>query len=115
MFFLSLHLATDIQLPVLNGITIASRAVFLLFTGTLFHSYFAILMWLFVLQATPSSEECPSLEHIQASELYPKRPLVSDDDQLSVPFPVLHGESVEYLGRTADGAIALSNYRVFIR
>ncbi|ELT99015.1 hypothetical protein CAPTEDRAFT_226204 [Capitella teleta] len=63
-----------------------------------------------------SAEEClSSLEHIQASELYPKRPLVSDDEHLQVPFPVLHGESVEFLGRTTGGAIAVSNYRLFIQ
>ena len=66
-------------------------------------------------QASLPPEEPLSLEHIQASELYPKRPLVSDDDNLQVPFPVLCGESVEFLGRTSEGAIALSNFRVFIR
>jgi hypothetical protein len=32
-----------------------------------------------------------------------------------VPFPLLCGEAVEYLGRTAAGVIALSNFRLLIR
>ena len=32
-----------------------------------------------------------------------------------VPYPELPGEFVEYLGRTTDGVIALSNYRLFVR
>ena len=32
-----------------------------------------------------------------------------------VPFPELNGEYVEYLDKTTDGVIALSNYRLFVR
>ena len=32
-----------------------------------------------------------------------------------VCFPELCGESVEFLGKTTDGQIALSNYRLFVR
>lgn len=37
-----------------------------------------------------------------------------EDDQLTVPFQELAGESVKYLGRTDDGVLALSNYRLFL-
>lgn len=40
---------------------------------------------------------------------------MTEDQSLQVPFPLLSGESVEYLGRTADGVIALSNFRVLIK
>ena len=59
--------------------------------------------------------EGASIEHIMASELYPKKPMVSDVEGLTVPYPPLCGESVMYLGRTAEGTIALSNFRIFIR
>lgn len=55
-----------------------------------------------------------SLEPILFSEFYPKKPTQCDEDGLKTPFIPLHGESVEYLGRTSDGTIALSNYRVFV-
>ena len=32
-----------------------------------------------------------------------------------MPFPELCGESVEYLERTSDAILALSNFRLFIR
>lgn len=34
---------------------------------------------------------------------------------LQVPFPVLQGEAVEYLGRADDAIIAISNYRLHIK
>ena len=34
---------------------------------------------------------------------------------LQIPYPELPGEFVEFLGRTTDGVIALSNYRLFVR
>ena len=55
-----------------------------------------------------------SLEPILFSEVYPKKPTICDEDGLKAPFSPLFGESVEYLGRTSDGVIALSNYRVFV-
>ncbi|GAV05539.1 hypothetical protein RvY_15657 [Ramazzottius varieornatus] len=56
------------------------------------------------------------LVHINASEYFPKRAWTCDDPDLTVPFPVISGEYVEYLGRTAEeGIIALSNYRIFIQ
>lgn len=55
-----------------------------------------------------------SLEHVLVSEVYPLKQLVMDQAGLVVPFTPLCGECVEYLGRTSDGAIALSNYRLFI-
>ena len=38
-----------------------------------------------------------------------------EDDSAQVPFPELCGESVEYLERTSDAILALSNFRLFIR
>lgn len=60
-------------------------------------------------------DEPSNLECIHKSELFPKKELVTEDQSLQVPFPLLSGESVEYLGRTADGVIALSNFRVLIK
>ncbi|VDI78779.1 myotubularin-related protein 3/4 [Mytilus galloprovincialis] len=62
-----------------------------------------------------SADEPASMECILKSELFPKKSLVCEDDSLQVPFPLLCGEAVEYLGRTADGVIALSNFRLLVR
>ena len=70
------------------------------------------------LQEEPSSScggEQASLEHILASELYPKKSMKTEDPSLAVPYPILPGESVEYLGKTADGVIALSNFRLLAK
>lgn len=55
------------------------------------------------------------MEHIRRSDVFPKKTLVSEDNNLRVPFPLLSGECAEYLGRTTDGVIVLSNYRLLIR
>ncbi|XP_018416746.1 PREDICTED: myotubularin-related protein 4 isoform X1 [Nanorana parkeri] len=60
-------------------------------------------------------EEPPSLEYIQAKDLFPPRELVKEEDKLQVPFQVLPGESVEYLGSANDAVIAISNYRLHIK
>uniref|UniRef100_A0A671L315 Myotubularin related protein 4 n=1 Tax=Sinocyclocheilus anshuiensis TaxID=1608454 RepID=A0A671L315_9TELE len=57
----------------------------------------------------------PSLEYIQARDLFPQKELVKEDDALQVPFPVLQGEWVEFLGRADDDIIAISNYRLHIK
>uniref|UniRef100_A0A8C7MWE1 phosphatidylinositol-3,5-bisphosphate 3-phosphatase n=1 Tax=Oncorhynchus kisutch TaxID=8019 RepID=A0A8C7MWE1_ONCKI len=57
----------------------------------------------------------PSLEYIQAKDLFPPKELVSEDENLQVPFPALQGEGVEYLGRADDAVIAISNYRLHIK
>ncbi|RXN28693.1 myotubularin-related 4 isoform X2 [Labeo rohita] len=83
----------------------------------------------------------PSLEYIQARDLFPQKELVKEDDALqvslfifiilsrtgsvwgpavqacgeTVPFPVLQGEWVEFLGRADDAIIAISNYRLHIK
>lgn len=57
----------------------------------------------------------PSLEYIQARDLFPQKELVKEDDALQVPFPVLQGECVEFLGRADDAIIAISNYRLHIK
>ncbi|XP_061105771.1 myotubularin-related protein 4 isoform X2 [Conger conger] len=57
----------------------------------------------------------PSLEYIQAKDLFPQKELVKEEESLQVPFPVLQGEGVEYIGRADDGIIAISNYRLHIK
>ncbi|XP_016103795.1 myotubularin-related protein 4 [Sinocyclocheilus grahami] len=57
----------------------------------------------------------PSLEYIQARDLFPQKELLKEDDALQVPFPVLQGEWVEFLGRADDDIIAISNYRLHIK
>ena len=52
---------------------------------------------------------------MKKSDVFPKKTLVSEDERLRVPFPLLSGESAEYLGRTADGIAVLTNFRFLIR
>uniref|UniRef100_A0A8C1WJT4 Myotubularin related protein 4 n=1 Tax=Cyprinus carpio TaxID=7962 RepID=A0A8C1WJT4_CYPCA len=56
-----------------------------------------------------------ALEYIQARDLFPQKEPVKEDDALQVPFPVLQGEWVEFLGRADDAIIAISNYRLHIK
>ncbi|KAL9980228.1 hypothetical protein ACROYT_G008784 [Oculina patagonica] len=60
-------------------------------------------------------EQPSSMVYVQASELFPKKTLASEEDSAQVPFPELCGESVEYLEKTSDAILALSNFRLFIR
>ncbi|KYO40136.1 myotubularin-related protein 4 isoform C [Alligator mississippiensis] len=57
----------------------------------------------------------PSLEYIQAKDLFPQKELVKEEESLQVPFTVLQGEGVEYLGHANDAVIAISNYRLHIK
>ncbi|XP_030009058.1 myotubularin-related protein 4 isoform X4 [Sphaeramia orbicularis] len=57
----------------------------------------------------------PSLEYIKAKDLFPQKELVKEDDSLQVPFSVLQGEGVEYLGRADEAVIAMSNYRLHLK
>ncbi|XP_078786489.1 phosphatidylinositol-3,5-bisphosphate 3-phosphatase MTMR4 isoform X4 [Oryzias latipes] len=57
----------------------------------------------------------PSLEYIKAKDLFPQKELVKEDENLQVPFPVLQGEGVEYLGHANEAIIAISNYRFHIK
>ncbi|PKU34809.1 hypothetical protein llap_14885 [Limosa lapponica baueri] len=57
----------------------------------------------------------PSLEYIQAKDLFPPKELVKEEESLQVPFTVLQGEGVEYLGHANDAVIAISNYRLHIK
>ncbi|KAG9339761.1 hypothetical protein JZ751_022427, partial [Albula glossodonta] len=50
----------------------------------------------------------PSLEYIQAKDLFPQKELVKEEESLQ-------GEGVEYLGRADDAIIAISNYRLHIK
>lgn len=66
-----------------------------------------------------SSEETTSLQsicHLRASELFPKHAQFENEDpSLTVPFTPLSGEFVVALGRTSDGILALSNYRLYLQ
>nr|AAH58091.1 Mtmr4 protein [Mus musculus]AAH58364.1 Mtmr4 protein [Mus musculus] len=57
----------------------------------------------------------PSLEYIQAKDLFPPKELVKEEENLQVPFILLQGEGVEFLGRATDALIAISNYRLHIK
>ncbi|XP_053136023.1 myotubularin-related protein 3 isoform X4 [Hemicordylus capensis] len=56
-----------------------------------------------------------SIECIQANQIFPRKQLIREDENLQVPFLELHGESTEYVGRAEDAVIALSNYRLHIK
>uniref|UniRef100_A0A3Q3WUV5 phosphatidylinositol-3,5-bisphosphate 3-phosphatase n=1 Tax=Mola mola TaxID=94237 RepID=A0A3Q3WUV5_MOLML len=56
-----------------------------------------------------------SLECIQANQIFPKRSPVLEEENMQVPFPELHGEFTEYVGRAEDAIIATSNYRLHIK
>ncbi|KAJ8379504.1 hypothetical protein SKAU_G00002820 [Synaphobranchus kaupii] len=56
-----------------------------------------------------------SLECIQANQIFPRKPPVLEEDDLQVPFPELHGEFTEYVGRAEDAIIAMSSYRLHIK
>ncbi|XP_068166252.1 myotubularin-related protein 3 isoform X2 [Antennarius striatus] len=56
-----------------------------------------------------------SLECIQANQIFPKKSPVLEEENMQVPFPELHGEFTEYVGRAEDGIIATSNYRLHIK
>ncbi|XP_058491496.1 myotubularin-related protein 3 isoform X2 [Solea solea] len=56
-----------------------------------------------------------SLECIQANQIFPKKSPVLEEENMQVPFPELHGEFTEYVGRAEDAIIAVSNYRLHIK
>ncbi|XP_062240729.1 myotubularin-related protein 3 isoform X2 [Platichthys flesus] len=60
-------------------------------------------------------EEQHSLECIQANQIFPKKTPVLEEENMQVPFPELHGEFTEYVGRAEDAIIAISNYRLHIK
>ncbi|XP_057687030.1 myotubularin-related protein 3 isoform X1 [Corythoichthys intestinalis] len=56
-----------------------------------------------------------NLECIQANQIFPKKAPVLEEENMQVPFPELHGEFTEYVGRAEDAIIAISNYRLHIK
>uniref|UniRef100_A0A1A7WHX5 phosphatidylinositol-3,5-bisphosphate 3-phosphatase n=1 Tax=Iconisemion striatum TaxID=60296 RepID=A0A1A7WHX5_9TELE len=56
-----------------------------------------------------------SLECIQANQIFPKKSPILEEENMQVPFPELHGEFTEYVGRAEDAIIAMSNYRLHIK
>ncbi|XP_006869366.1 PREDICTED: myotubularin-related protein 3-like [Chrysochloris asiatica] len=71
---------------------------------------FLTWFWLFQDEETRHSLEC-----IQANQIFPRKQLIREDENLQVPFLELHGESTEYVGRAEEAIIALSNYRLHIK
>uniref|UniRef100_A0A3B4AQT0 phosphatidylinositol-3,5-bisphosphate 3-phosphatase n=1 Tax=Periophthalmus magnuspinnatus TaxID=409849 RepID=A0A3B4AQT0_9GOBI len=63
----------------------------------------------------PFEEAQQSLECIQANQIFPKKSPVLEEENMQVPFPELHGEFTEYVGRAEDAIIAMSNYRLHIK
>lgn len=81
-----------------------------------------------------NTNDSPPPYMIRAAELYPKDPIEKEDAQLNIPYQerkcltqndldvlylnisifLVAGEAVKYLGRTDDGVLALSNYRIFL-
>ncbi|XP_050331660.1 uncharacterized protein LOC126760229 isoform X1 [Bactrocera neohumeralis] len=56
----------------------------------------------------------PSLCIVRATEFFPRLNMEKEDADLEVPYQELAGEFVLYLGRTDDGILSLSTYRIFI-
>ncbi|XP_010874594.2 myotubularin-related protein 3 isoform X5 [Esox lucius] len=56
-----------------------------------------------------------SMECIQAVQNFPRKPPVLEEENLQVPFPELHGEFTQYVGRAEDAIIAMSSYRLHIK
>ncbi|XP_076057097.1 phosphatidylinositol-3,5-bisphosphate 3-phosphatase MTMR3 isoform X2 [Oratosquilla oratoria] len=52
---------------------------------------------------------------LHAQDSYPKLICKYDEPSLSIPFTELPGEYAAYVGRTSDGLIALSNYRLLLQ
>lgn len=70
------------------------------------------------MEASGGTEQPSSLQsicHVRACEVFPKAHLEKEDECLKTPFTPLPGEAVSYLGRTTDGVLALSNYRMFVQ
>ncbi|KAM3611263.1 uncharacterized protein V6R79_015712 [Siganus canaliculatus] len=56
-----------------------------------------------------------SSESIQTNQIFPKKSPVLEEENMQVPFPLLHGESSVSVGRAEDAVIATSNYRLHIK
>ncbi|XP_069945444.1 phosphatidylinositol-3,5-bisphosphate 3-phosphatase MTMR3 isoform X3 [Cherax quadricarinatus] len=52
---------------------------------------------------------------LAAQDSYPKQICQFDEPSLSIPFIPLSGEYAQFVGRTSDGLIALSNYRIILQ
>ncbi|XP_067014667.2 myotubularin-related protein 3 isoform X2 [Anabrus simplex] len=68
-----------------------------------------------IMEGSEQPSSLQSICHVRASEVFPKAPLETEDKRLVIPFTPLCGEYVEFLGRTADGVLALSNYRLYLQ
>lgn len=52
---------------------------------------------------------------LDPKDIYEKPPLYKEDPDLQVPYPLLCGEHVLRIGKTADAVIVLSKYRFFVK
>ncbi|XP_024908634.1 myotubularin-related protein 3-like isoform X2 [Cynoglossus semilaevis] len=68
-----------------------------------------------ILYQLQEEEGQSSLECIQANQIFPKKSPILEEENMQVPFPELHGEFTEYVGRAEDAIIAMSNYRLHIK
>ena len=60
-------------------------------------------------------EEPMSLECVKRSDMYPRMSPICDDPSIQqIPFPLLCGENGLFLGRSAEGVVTLTNFRLHI-
>lgn len=95
--------AVPIVQPALNGKVINSNG-----------SLTSISSHKFSVGSTSSGDT--DIQYIKASELYPKKsPWVEDSaDTSTPPFPLLPGEGIAFEGRTVEGTLYISNYRLYL-
>lgn len=67
---------------------------------------------LLLLQADGEEQDHTKLD---PKDIYEKPPLYKEDPDLQVPYPLLCGEHVLRIGKTADAVIVLSKYRFFVK
>ncbi|KAJ7994091.1 hypothetical protein DPEC_G00262330 [Dallia pectoralis] len=56
-----------------------------------------------------------NMDCIQDNQSLPRKPPVLEEENLQVPFPELHGEITQYVGRAEDAIIAMSTYRLHMK
>ena len=60
------------------------------------------------------SEPDHSLEEVNFNDFYPKKSTIFEQEGLKIPFSLVPGEYVVYIGSMNNGIIALSNFRLFV-
>ena len=54
------------------------------------------------------------MEDVPMRECYPLKATTFETEGLAIPYPLVLGEYVEYIGRMPDGVVAMSNYKVYL-